>query len=143
MIRSGPREAHCGGDTYAAPLSNIVNQIKTTNTKTEKPSWGALVRPVGGGGGGGGGGPRDRLRADDGRAAVVVADIAKFGRRIDQLAGLCRLGASSTMSSCLAFWRSSGSLQRVRILQVASAFCSLPCPIHAVTISILILAPSA
>jgi len=114
--------------------------MRTSKTKIEKPRLGAFVGPVAGGGGGAG--RSEGRRAEAGRAAVVAV-MFKFGKRIDQLVGRCKLGASSTMSSCLAFWRSSGSLQRVRIRQVASAFCSLPCPIHAVTISILILAPYA
>ncbi|MEC9452668.1 MAG: hypothetical protein VYB06_04405, partial [Cyanobacteriota bacterium] len=83
--------------------------MRTSKTKIEKPRLGAFVGPVAGGGGGGG--RSEGRRAETGRAADVAV-MFKFGKRIDQLAGRCKLGASNTISSCFAFWRSSRSLQR-------------------------------
>ena len=80
-------------------LSRKVNSVITTKTSIENPISGTLVGPVGG---------------NDGKTFFVelivpfvqltpVSEFSSmFGSLIDQLAGLSKLGASSTDRSCLA-----------------------------------------
>ena len=139
FTRSGPTRSMSAFSRPQLPSSSV-SPTSTAITTTANPGAAAWVGPVGGGGGGGGPWLR-RRRIGRGRSPIW-ADISRVGSCIDQLAGRCRLGASSTSSSCLARRRRSLSRQRVSIRQVLSAFASCPCPIQAVTINMRMRAPS-